>query len=199
MSFQTQDKPTNLSSPEKLVTLHGVNWEQFKAIEANLDNVRDVRLSYLQGVLEIMSPISDEHETVKSTLSTLLEAYMRYKGMRHYRRGGFTLEAVGYGSGTPDESYSIGMRRPLPDLVIEVIITSGSIDRKELFRPLNIPEVWFWQAKQLRVFCLKEEQYEEVLRSQFFPDLDLALLLKYVEHPDQYDAIQEFLSEIQSL
>lgn len=25
-----------------------------------------------------------------------------------------------------------------------------------------------------------------------FPDLDLALLLRYVGHPDQYDAVQEF-------
>jgi Uma2 family endonuclease len=199
MSLQTPDKPIDHSVKEKLVTLHGVSWEQFKAIEANLENVRDVRLSYLRGVLEIMSPISDDHETVKSTLSVLLEAYMRYKGIRHYRRGGFTLEAPGYASGTPDESYSIEVRRQFPDLIIEVIITSGSIDRKELFRPLNIPEIWFWEANQLRVFCLREGQYEEGSRSQFFPDLDLALLLKYIKHPDQYDAIQEFIAEVQAL
>ncbi|MBF2049452.1 MAG: Uma2 family endonuclease [Elainella sp. C42_A2020_010] len=181
---------------EQLVTLHGVNWEQFKAIEANLEGVRAVRLSYLQGVLEIMSPIGDQHEAIKSTIGVLLEAYMRHKNMRHYRRGGFTLEAPGYASGTPDESYSIGTRRRFPDLVIEVIVTSGTIDRKELYRPLQIPEVWFWWKQQLRVFQLNQDLYSEVTRSQFFPDLDLALLLKYVDYPDQYDAVQAFLAEL---
>jgi Uma2 family endonuclease len=199
MSLQLQDTPAHLPLEERLVTLQGVTWEQFKAIDANLEDVRDVRLSYLQGVLEIMSPIGDKHETVKSTLGALLEAYMRYKNIRHYIRGGFTLESPGYASGTPDESYSIGVRRELPDLVIEVIITSGSIDRKELFHPLNIPELWFWKANQLQVFCLNTEQYEETSRSQVFPDLDLALLLKYIKHPDQYDAVQEFLAEIQAM
>lgn len=195
MSLQLQDKPANQRLEEKLVTLHGLTWERFKAIEVNLEGIRDVRLSYLAGVLEIMSPIGDKHETVKSTMGVLLEAYMREAGIRHYRRGGFTLEAIGYASGTPDESYSIGERRALPDIVIEVIVTSGSIDRKELYKPLRVPEVWFWKANQLRVFHLRGE-YEEVSQSELLPDLDLALLLRYVGHPDQYDAIEEFLAVI---
>ncbi len=197
MSLQIQGKPASQPVEEKLVTLYGVTWQKFKAIEANLEGVRAVRLSYLEEVLEIMSPIGDEHETVKSTISVLLEAYMRHKGIRHYRRGGFTLEAPGYASGTPDESYSINIRRSVPDLVIEVIITSGSIDRKELYCPLKVPEVWFWKANRLRVFCLKGEQYKEVSRSELLPDLDLTILQQYLRHPDQYDAVREFLAEIQ--
>jgi Uma2 family endonuclease len=196
MNLQAPSQPRYQSTEEKLVALHGVNWQQFKAVEANLEGVRAVRLAYLAGVLEIRSPIGDEHETVKSTLGVLLEAYMRHKNLRHYRRGGFTLEAPGYASGTPDESYSIGTRRQFPDLVIEVIVTSGTIDRKEPYRPLQISEVWFWWKKQLRVFQLNGAQYLEVSRSQFFPELDLALLLKYVDYPDQYDAVSAFLAEL---
>ncbi len=43
---------------------------------------------------------------------------------------------------------------------------------------------------------LKEGDYEEVAQITFFPDLDLALLLRYVGYPDQYDAVQEFQSVI---
>lgn len=193
--MQIQDRPSGPEIEEKLVTLHGVSWAQFKGIEANLENVRAVNLTYLQGVLEIMSPISDDHETVKSTLGALLEAYMRLKGIRHYRRGGFTLEAEGYASGTPDESYSVGMRRQWPDLVIEVIVTSGSINRRDLYLPLEIPEVWFWQGGKIRIFQLQGKQHQETSSSQFFPELDINLLLKYIEHPDQYDAVREFLGE----
>jgi hypothetical protein len=42
----------------------------------------------------------------------------------------------------------------------------------------------------LRVFALQDEKYHEVSQSQLLPDLDLALLLNYVGHPDQFDAVQ---------
>jgi Uma2 family endonuclease len=196
MNPQLLDKPAHQPTEEKLVTLYGINWEKFKAIEAQLEDNRDVRLSYLSGVLEIMSPIGETHEYIKRTLGLLLEAYMKEKGIRFYALGGFTLEAPGYASGTPDDSYSIGSKKEVPDIVIEIIVTSGTINRRELFKPMKVPEIWFWKSNQLRVFQLKEGEYEEVFRSSFFPDLDLALLLRYIGYPDQYDAVQEFQAVI---
>lgn len=60
-----------------------------------------------------------------------------------------------------------------------------------------MPEVWFWQADQILIFRLREENYQEVSRSEFFP-LDIALLLRYIRHPDQYDAVNEFTQAISS-
>ncbi|BAZ08270.1 hypothetical protein NIES4071_00750 [Calothrix sp. NIES-4071] len=97
MSIQTLDQPLE----EKVVTLLDVSWEQFKAIEAPLLNNQGVKLSYLKGVLEIMLPIGREHEYVKSSLSLLLEAYMREKGVKFYRQAWwFYLEEPGSASGT---------------------------------------------------------------------------------------------------
>ncbi len=184
---------------EKLVTLYDVTWEQFKGIEAQLKDNRNVRLSYLSGKLEIMSPIGDRHERVKRTFGLLLEAYMRELKIRFYARGGFTLEEPGYASGTPDESYCIGTDKSTPDIVIEIIVTSGSINRKELYKPKKVPEVWFWKSDTLRIFRLNTAgEYEEVTRSGFFPDLDPQLLLRYIAYPDQYDAVQEFIQAIRS-
>lgn len=196
MNPQIKDRPASQPVEEKLVTLFGITWERFKAIEASFDGIQEVRLTYLAGTMEIMSPIGDEHEYVKSTLGLLLEAYGRVKGIRTYRRGGFTLEASGYASGTPDESYCIVTNKAVPDIVIEVIVTSGTINRRELCKPKKVPEVWFWKADQLRVFHLEADQYREVSRSTFFPDLDLALLLRYLQHPDQYDAVEEFRAAV---
>lgn len=182
---------------EKIVTLYDISWEQFKGIEAQLKGNRNVRLSYLSGLLEIMSPVGEEHENVKSTLGLLLEAYMRNQGIRFYRRGGYTLEAPGYASGTPDESYSVGTREKVPDIVIEIIVTSGTIERKDLYKPKRIPEVWFWKSNQIRIFRLNAAgEYSEISRSGFFPDLDPALLLPYIGYPDQYDAVEEFVQVI---
>lgn len=189
MSIPLIEQPTQ----EKLVTLPDVSWEQFKGIEAQLKDNRNVRLSYLSGILEIMSPIGDKHEKVKSTLGLLLEAYMRVKGIRFYKRGGFTLEESGYASGTPDESYCIGTDKKTPDIVIEIIITSGTINRKELYKPKKVPEVWFWKKNEIKIYRLTEQgEYDEVNQSGFFPDLDPNLLLQYIAMPDQYDAVQEF-------
>ncbi|MEH2377192.1 Uma2 family endonuclease [Nostoc sp.] len=189
MSIPLVDQPTE----EKLVTLKNVSWEQFKGIETQLQENRNVRLSYLSGILEILSPIGDKHEKVKSTLGLLLEAYMKELGIRFYRRGGFTLEEPGYASGTPDESYSIGTEKEVPDIVIEIIVTSGTINRKDLYKPKKVPEVWFWKSNEIKIFRLSEsDEYEEVNRSGFFPNLDPALLLRYIAMPDQYDAIIEF-------
>lgn len=196
MNPQLLDKPAHQPTEEKQVTLYGISWEKFKAIEAQLEDNRDVKLSYLSGVLEIMSPVGEEHEYIKRTLELLLEAYMKEQGIRFYALGGFTLEAPGYASGTPDDSYSIGSKKEVPDIVIEIIITSGTLNRRELYKPKKVPEIWFWKSNQLRVFCFKEEEYEEVSRSTFFPDLDLALLQRYIGYPDQYDAVQEFQSVI---
>jgi Uma2 family endonuclease len=193
MSIPVLYQPTE----EKLVTLPDVSWEQFKGIEAQLKDNRNVRLSYLSGILEIMSPIGDKHEKVKSTLGLLLEAYIREKGIRFYKRGGFTLEEPGYASGTADESYSIGTEREIPDIVIEVIVTSGTINRKKLYKPKKVPEVWFWKSNEIKIFRLNEQgEYEEVDRSGFFPELDKSLLLHYIAMPDQYDAVQEFTQAI---
>lgn len=181
------------STEEKLVTLNNISWDQFKGIETQLQENHNVRLSYLSGILEIISPIGDKHEKVKSTIGLLLEAYMKELGIRFYRRGGFTLEEPGYASGTPDESYSIGTEKEVPDIVIEIIVTSGTINRKDLYKPKKVPEVWFWKSNSIKIFRLSEQgEYEQIDRSGFFPDLDPALLLNYIAMPDQYDAVVEF-------
>ncbi|QLE44063.1 Uma2 family endonuclease [Nostoc sp. C052] len=196
MSIPILDYPIQ----EKLVTVADVSWEEFKGIEAQLKDNRNVRLSYLSGILEIMSPIGEKHEEVKRTLGYLLEAYMRELGIRFYGRGGFTLEEPGYASGTPDESYSINTKGEVPDIVIEVIVTSGTINRKELYKPKKVPEVWFWKSNQIKIFRLNASgEYEEVNRSGFFPNLDPTLLLQYIGHPDQYDAVAEFVQAIQKI
>lgn len=198
MTTPLLEKPESQPTVPSLVTLYGISWEKFKTIEAQLEENREVRLTYLAGVMEIMSPIGERHERVKRTLGLLLEAYMREKGIRFYGRGGFTLEEEGYASGTPDESYCIGSDKETPDIVIEVIITSGTIKRRELYKPKKVPEVWFWKSDSLRIFRLNTTgEYEETDRSGFFPDLDKALLLRYIAHRDQYDAVNEFVAALQ--
>jgi len=124
-------KPVSQADRESTIALGDITWERFQAIKASFDGVQAVRLFYLAGVLEIISPPSRKHEQIKTTLGLLLEAYMKEKGIRFYLCGRFPIEKTGYAYGAPDDSYSISSDKDIPDIVIEVIMTSSTIDKRE--------------------------------------------------------------------
>jgi Uma2 family endonuclease len=81
--------------------------------------------------------------------------------------------------------------------VIEIIVSSGSINRTELYKPKRVPEVWFWRNNKIQIFSLNAVlEYEEVNRSRFFTDLDQELLLQFLAISDQYDAVSQFIEFI---
>ena len=195
MNPQILEKP--LSDSSQCITLYDVSWEKFEAIESALEGFADVRLVYLDGTLDIMTPLSDEHEDGKSTIGRLLELYFIEKDIRSYARGSKTIGNIGLGGRKePDESYNLEIKKDIPDLVIEVVVTSGGVNVLEIYRRIQVPEVWFWQKGKLSLYCLREQQYAQVEQSELLPELDLALLVKCANMPDQYDAILEFRNAI---
>lgn len=191
--------PVTVSEPgsqERCLTFSGITWSKFVAIEAAFDNVAGVSFTFLDGVLEIMT-VSPEHEEAKSTIGLLVEAYMREKGIRFYVKGSPTLgDEEKNARKEPDESYNVGTKKAIPDLVIEVIFTSGGINKLDLYKRIHVPEVWFWEDGVLKLYCLREN-YELINRSELLPDLDIALLSRYIMYADQYDAVTEFLKAIE--
>jgi Uma2 family endonuclease len=187
-----QQEITNLNNN---LLLYGVNWEQFKALEKIFDSIAGVRLIYLDGILKIMT-LSPEHEYYKRILGSLLETYLRIKGIRFYMRGSATLGNKEItGQKEPDESYNIYTKKTIPDLVIEIVVSSGGINTLELYQRIGIPEVWFWEDGVLKIYSL-QNNYQQVEKSQLLPDLDLKILTKYVIYHDQYDAVTEFVKEL---
>ncbi len=184
-----------LANRDRGLVLSGINWEQFKELEASFDSIPGVRLIYLGGVLEILI-LGSEHEYYKRTISLLLEAYMRSRSIRFYSRGSATLgDTQKTVQKEPDESYNIEKQKPLPDLVIEIVVTNRSVGTLEIYQRIGIPEVWFWEDGSLQVYSL-QETYQLSDRSRLLPNLDLELFNKYVRYHDQYDAVSEFLNEL---
>jgi Uma2 family endonuclease len=176
---------------DRSITLHSISWEKFEAIAELLQDY-SVRLTYLDGTLDIMTP-SPEHEESKTTIGFLLEAYLRFKGIRFYGRGGYTLGSREVGArGEPDESYNLETKKDVPDIAIEVVISSGGVDKLEKYRRWGVPEVWFYQDKQLFIYHLRSAGYEQVSRSEFLPELALDLFIRCLNMPDQYDATIAF-------
>jgi Uma2 family endonuclease len=80
------DRPT-----DELLLFPELTWQQFKLMENWLD-VPGVRLSFLDGTLEIRRMPGKKHETVKQRLSTLLEAFLEFEEIDHTPTGSMTLE-----------------------------------------------------------------------------------------------------------
>ncbi|MEZ2249090.1 Uma2 family endonuclease [Microcoleus sp.] len=63
-------------------------------------------------------------------------------------------------------------KKPNPDLVIEVILTSGGLDKLEFYKRIGVREVWFWQDRLITIYHLRAE-YEKVSHSLLLPDLNI--------------------------
>lgn len=178
------------------VFLSNVTWETLEKLDVDLSGT-GARLTYLDGCLEIMAPLSEAHEEPRNTLGQLLEIYMRMKNIRFYGRGSTTIGMKELGARKePDESYCLGTRKSVPDLAIEVIVTSGGIDILEIYRRVGVREVWFWEDGIISVYCLRETGYELVSKSELLPELDLRSLEFYSRMADQYDAVNAFMKLI---
>lgn len=179
---------------DERVVMYNVPWAHYEVQLALRGEASSPRLAYLDGVLELMTP-SKGHERTKSYVGRLVEMYALETGLLLSPYGGWTLKEGPQQAGAePDECYLIGpdQDRDRPDLVIEVIWTSGSIDKLEIYRRLGIPEVWFWKAGALSIYVLAGDAYQLATRSRCFPDLDLAMLCSFLDRPTATEAMRDF-------
>lgn len=185
--------PSSDSIVEQRVVLHGVDWHQYEALLNVLgDGFPTLRLSYLEETLEIMTN-SPEHEDLKKMIGMLVEAYLQETRTRFHAGGSTTFRKAAKQRGLePDECYCLGTKKEFPDLAIEVVITSGTVDKLEIYRGLEVAEVWQWQAGRFSIYHLRSTGYELIQASELLPDLDIALLARYVKPEEQFDAVMGF-------
>ncbi|MEG4006619.1 Uma2 family endonuclease [Microcoleus sp. Pol1B3] len=157
-------------------------------------------MTYLDGVLEIMSA-SRRHESRKTRIGDLLLIYFVEADIEYFPFGSTTLRQEEKSGGTePGEAYCIGRDKEFPDLVIEVIVTSGSINKLELYRRLNVREVWFWRNDRFSIYHLQEEipvefvsncGYELITQSELLPGIDIDVLTECVKNPHPLAAAKD--------
>ena len=178
---------------DQRVMLNDVSWADFEMILQIRGDRAGVRMTYLNGVLELMSP-SVDHEGIKKTIARLLEAYAEETGIPFNGFGSWTLKnPLRARALEPDECYSLSLGRPTrPDLAIEVVWTSGGIDKLDVYRGLGIGEVWFWREGVIEVYVLAGEQYERRERSTVLPDLDRAELARHIDAESQTDSVRRY-------
>ncbi len=182
------------------VVLHCVPWERYDALIQLLgDDYPALRLTYLEGTLEIMTT-SPEHERWKKMIARLVEMWAVESGAKLNGYGAATFRKRAKERGLePDECYVLGELVDVPDIAIEVVKTHGGIDKLDVYAGLGVPEVWFWEEGALAVYGLKGDGYERLEHSALLPDLDLRLLSSFVATPvDQTEAVRAYRDRLRS-
>lgn len=190
------DRPTE----DRIVLLRDATWADYQRhLEMRGDHSAP-RFAYLEGVLEIMSP-SLTHETLKSLIGCLVEVWCLEKGVEFRTCGSWTLEKKEESRGVePDECYVFGdVSDPVrPDLAIEVVWTSGGLNKLEIYRKLNVREVWFWRRGRLTVHALRGEVYDEIPQSEVLRGIDLVEMARFLDRPTTSQAIRDYRASLQS-
>ncbi len=185
---------------DNIVVLHGATWADYQRLLEIRGDRSAPRISYLEGSLEIMSP-SQPHESINSTIGRLVEAWCEHHGIDFSPYGSWTLEKKELERGAePDECYVFGADEGAsrPDLAIEVVWSSGGIDKLAIYRKLGVGEVWFWRGGKLRVFVLRGEQYEETNASEILAGIDLPELTGFIERKPTSRAIREYRAALRA-
>jgi Uma2 family endonuclease len=174
-----------------------VGWQDYEKLLAMRGERSVPRITYLKGLVELMSP-SRYHEIDKTRFARLLEVWSEIAGVPLEGYGSWTLKDEEQDRGAEaDECYTV--RRlavdddDRPDIAIEVIWTSGGIDKLEVYRKLGVREVWFYERGSLRFFALRvvaaEDAYVEIPRSELLPELPIDVLLECMKEPSQTAAL----------
>lgn len=184
--------------PDARVVIHQVPWETYVAMRDMLDaSGSGVRLTYLQGELEIMSP-SRDHESIKKLIARLLEAWADERSVELEGFGSTTFRKEARERGLePDECYSVGDLGEVPDIAIEVVVSSALVDKLEVYRGIAVPEVWVWKDGVLTVYRLASNGYQAHAASEVLPNLDVALLASFVRSDaKQSAAVRAFKAKL---
>jgi Uma2 family endonuclease len=190
---QLLDKPT-----DQRIVLQGT-WEQFKLIQQASQDSPGVKLFFYAGTIEVLMP-GFQHENFSEIIGYLVTTFLLAQGIAFVPSGSVTQEREGKASAQTDKSYCLGGAKPIPDLSIEVVFTSGSPNKLARYAALGVSEVWFWQDGILTLHHLRNNGYEQIEGSELpgLEQLDVDLLRRCIlmAETDFPLAVQTFQASI---
>ncbi len=183
-----------LNPTEQRVIIEHVSWQTYERLLADLADRSAPRLTYDCGNLEIMSP-TPRHEELNRNLALMVTILAAALGLDVRNLGSTTFRRQDIKRGfEPDSCFYIeheaavrGKARinlshdPPPDLVIEIDITSGSLDKFPIYGQVGVPEIWRYDSHRLTIFHLLNDQYQARESSRAFRAIKAADLTQLLQ------------------
>jgi Uma2 family endonuclease len=155
-------------------------------------------MTYIEGVLELMSP-SPEHELWKKNIARLVELFAHLKRIDLYGYGSATFRREARDRGAePDECYLVEKKlADYPEIVLEVVHTSPLIDKLDVYSAFGVAEVWVFRNGAFTLYALDAAgRYQVRPSSARVPGLAFEVVARYAVREDTPQALREFEAEI---
>ena len=166
---------------DHLLVINDASWGMYLDLDSKFEDT-NTRVSYFNRRIDIMT-LSTDHERIKGNLSHLIAAHCFDEGIEFVLQGAATLRLEFAQGNEPDDSFIFGTEaKSRPDMVFEVVLTSGAIDKLAFYAPLRIPEVWVWDGAR----------YRRGEKSRLLPKSDIALAGKLATAARTSQAVREF-------
>ncbi len=183
-----------LSPPEQRLVLRNVSWETYEHLVSDHVDASAPRFTFDRGVLEIMSPSSEQEECHRA-IALVVEVLAEEMGMDIRNLGSTTFKREDLERSFEADScfYIQNAERmsgkthidpavdPPPDLVIEVGITSPALSKFPIYAHFGVPEIWHYEGKRLTIFKFAGREYVESEVSAAFPTVSSVDLSHFLE------------------
>jgi len=152
-------------------TLAGVKFSTFLDLSSHHEG--GMRLAYDRGCLEIeMSPLPT-HESPNRCLELLIDWIAEVRGLEVRSLGSTTFHREDPDQGAePDSCFFIqsaillpldlaefDQEKHIPDLVVEIDVTSPSLDKDGFYARIGVPEIWRYRKNTVTILVLEEGKY----------------------------------------
>jgi Uma2 family endonuclease len=200
---------TVVNPPEQRVTLDGISWDTYERLLDERGEGGGTRFAYDEGTLEIMTT-SFRHEKLKHAIDLLVVLIANEMRIPIQAGGSTTFKRKDLAKGfEPDACFYIqhvqrvrGLdqidltKDPPPDLVIEIDITTSSLNKFRIYSGLGVPEVWRYSGEALTIFKLEGKTYVEKKESCVLPEVTAQVLTEFV-HGSPDIELHELMRRVQ--
>ena len=182
-----------LAGDGKTVLLNDVSWAEYETFLKDFEERAGWRLAYDRGKLEIMPPIY-EHEYFGFTFHDFVRAYCDELDLELVGARSTTFRREFLAKGVePDECYYIQNAKNaleknfstrnyiVPDVAVEIDVTTESLDKFPIYAALEVPEVWIYDGEKVSFYELEVENYRRISHSRALPLLPAEKLGEFLE------------------
>jgi Uma2 family endonuclease len=165
---------------QKLI-LQGVGWDFYERVLEEFVGSNGIHFAYDDGFLEVEVPLLKHEVPIRllsdlvSTICVELRISVRNVGSTTFRKRAkskgcepdtaFYIQNVNKIRGLEEIDLS---KNPPPDLVIDVDVTSPSLNKFPIYAALGVPEIWIYKGEKVEFYKLYGEFYQEIDTSAAF-------------------------------
>jgi Uma2 family endonuclease len=182
-----------LGDTSRRILLNDVSWAEYERFLEDFEARPGWRLAFDGGKLEIM-PSTPEHEEYSFSFHDFVRAYCDRFDINLEGRRSATFRSKILRKGVePDECYYVqnaekiagkkipNDKFPVPDIAVEVDITTESLDKFPIYAALEVPELWIYDGKILSFYKLDGGKYHQITKSRALGKLSAKDLTKFLE------------------